>query len=115
VVASLQASGLPVTGIVAYTAENDPNKLLGRPGQYIGKVSWKDSRAGQSASEATVEWFGDDQSFNARFTYLDGIIKSSPLLLQYMYKNDARRAIARVPKELTPVQAGDYEVWLKKL
>ena len=113
--ASLGKSGIATTDVIVYTADNDQNKLLGRPGQYVGKVNWTDMRAPAQKQQATVEIFADDASMQARFTYLDGILKSSPLLLQYMYRNDARRLIVRVPKELTPAQAGEYEAWLKTL
>lgn len=113
--ALLAKSGIATTDVIAYTADTDPNKLLGRPAQYVGKVNWTDPRAPAQKQQATVEIFADDASMQARFTYLDGILKSSPLFLQYMYRNDARRLIVRVPKELTPTQAAEYESWLKTL
>ena len=111
----LAKSGIVTTDVIVYTADTDPNKLLGRPGQYVGKVNWTDARVPTQKQQATVEIFADDASMQARFAYLDGILKSSPLFLQYMYRNDARRLIVRVPKELTPPQASDYETWLKTL
>jgi hypothetical protein len=44
VAASLRASGLPVSGVVVHTPETDPNHLLGRPGQYTGKIDFHDER-----------------------------------------------------------------------
>lgn len=111
--AALESSGFGVTNIVAFTAETDRNKLLGRPGQYIAKVSWRDPRAPDD--DATIEIFPDPASLQARFTYIDTIMKSSPLLLQWMFRNDARLALLRVPKDLTPDQAKQYENWLSKL
>jgi hypothetical protein len=113
--ALLAKSGIATGDVVVYTAETDTNHLLGRPGQYIGKVNWTDVRASSRKQEATVEIFGDDASLQARYTYLDGIFKSSPLFLQYMFRNETRRLILRVPKELTPTQASEYESWLKTL
>lgn len=40
VLLALQASGLPIGAYVAYTAETDANKLLGRLGQYLGKANF---------------------------------------------------------------------------
>src|SRR5947199_8233085 len=40
----LKSHGLPVGVSFTYTAANDLNHLLGRPGQYIGKVNFKDTR-----------------------------------------------------------------------
>ena len=51
---------------------------------------------------------------NARFTYVDTIMKSRAALPAVMYRNDARRLLLRVPHELTPDQAKGYEDWLKK-
>src|SRR5947209_6998946 len=36
IVQALKAKGLPIGEVFSYTAENDENKLLGRPGQYTG-------------------------------------------------------------------------------
>lgn len=80
-----------------YTAESNQNHLPGRPGQYVGKVSWTDARAPVQNSQAAAEIFADDASMQARFAYFDGILKSSPLLLQHIYRNDVRRLILRVP------------------
>src|SRR5258708_6830262 len=38
----LKAQGLPIGAGIIYTAENDANHLLGRPGQYTGKVNFID-------------------------------------------------------------------------
>src|SRR6266480_581810 len=38
----LKAKGLPIGAVTTYTAASDPNHLLGRPGQYTDKVSFKD-------------------------------------------------------------------------
>ena len=112
---AVNGSPFGITDVVIYTAETDKNKLLGRPGQYVGKVSWNDPRVASRSYEATIELFADKASMDARFTYIDAIIKSSPLLLQYMYRNDGRLAILRVPKDLTPTQAQAYADWFAKL
>ncbi|HEV8534504.1 MAG TPA: hypothetical protein VGR87_02130 [Candidatus Limnocylindria bacterium] len=111
--AALQASGLPVTNVRVLTADNDPNELLGRPNQYVGKVSWTDARV--QVGQPTAELFADDASMEARFTYLDNNFRRTPVAFQYMYRNDPKRILLRVPKDLTPAQAGEYETWLKKL
>lgn len=116
VAAAVRASGQPINDLVVYTAETDPNKLLGRPGQYIAKVSWKvPPIVAATRDDATIEIFADAASMQARYAYIDGIIKSSPLFLQWMYRNEARLAILRLPKELTPDQAKAWEDWFKKI
>lgn len=114
--AALQTSGLPVSSIVVYTGENDPNRLLGRPGQYTGKVSWHDDRARpHDDPESTVELFATFADLDRRAKYLDAIISSSSLFGQYMYRDDDRLALLRVPFDLTPDQAPQYQAWLAGL
>ena len=60
---ALTAAGIAVADVRAFTAENDPNQLLGRPGQYVAKVSWKDTRA--QDVDATIEVFADDAALQA--------------------------------------------------
>jgi hypothetical protein len=43
-VAALKASGLPIAEVKAYTADDDPEHLLGRPGQYTSKADFRDTR-----------------------------------------------------------------------
>ena len=39
VIAALRSAGLPIGAVRSYTETNDPNKLMGRPGQY-GADPW---------------------------------------------------------------------------
>lgn len=112
---ALAASGLPVSDVVVYTDETDVNHLLGRPGQYVAKINWTDTRVPQQVQEATIEAFADMPSMENRFKYLDTIIKSAAIFNQWMYRNDAVRLLLRAPHELTPSQAKDYETWLAGL
>lgn len=90
-----------------HTEETDPNKLLGRPGQYLAKVNWT-----ERGGEATIEVYPDAESAKKRAEYVETIGKNSPMLLQYVYVHPTRHAVLRLPKELTPKQA---EVWRKIL
>jgi hypothetical protein len=110
---ALIASGLPVANVRVLNAETDPNALLGKPDQYVGKVYWSDTRV--LAGQPTAELFADDATMAARFAYLDNNFKQTASPAQYMYRNDARRVLLRVPTTLTRAQATEYEEWLKKL
>ena len=116
---SLGGSGLPVEAMVIYTADTDPNHLLGRPGQYTGKVSWHDIRAGDLVDgitpESTIETFDSLTDLQRRATYMNAIINASPLFGQYMFEDDAHLALLRVPFALTADQAADYQAWLAAL
>lgn len=117
VATSLRGSGLPTTGVQVFTAETDPNKLLGRPDQYTAKVSWFDSRVEpqDGLTSATVEVFSDAASLDARFKYTDAIQKSTSAFAQYIYRNDGRRVLLRLPHDLTAAQAAEYQRWLATL
>lgn len=41
---ALKQAGLPVTGLVAVTAATDRDHLLGKPGSYTSKVTFRDAR-----------------------------------------------------------------------
>ena len=112
---SLQASGLPVTQVVIHTTESDPNKLLGRPGQYTVKLTWTDSRAPEEEGRCTIEVFPDDTAMRARATYTATIAATGGIFARYQYLKAERRALLRLPSDLTPAQAAEYEAWLRRL
>lgn len=110
----LKAAGLPISEIFAFTAENDPNHLLGRPGQYTSKVAWRDSRVPLQTSEwqhevsdgGGIEVCATLEEATRRFTSVEEISQSSPLFAEYDYQ--AGQAILRISKVLTPAQAEAY-------
>lgn len=109
VVNKFQQAGLPIGEVIYYTEETCPNGLLGRPGQYIGKASWEDTRIEQFGDEpkgGTVEVFDSENNLIARKNYLEPLIEQ-PMFLQYMFifKNVIVRLEGR---DLTPSQAEEY-------
>lgn len=102
---------LPMTNIQFFTAENDTNELLGRPSQYIGKASWKDSRFEDAGG--TVEVFKNNKDLKNRKEYLESVFEEYPIFVQYMYVHE--NAILRVDKSLTPAQAEKYKTNLENL
>lgn len=113
VAAALGASGLPVSDVRVLTAETDPNKLLGRPGQYVGKINWRDGRAGEDACK--LEVFADRASMQRWVDYTGGLAKASPLLVEYVEPHPSKPAVMRLPKELTPDQVAAYRAWFARL
>jgi hypothetical protein len=99
------------------TAANDPDHLLGRPGQYTSKVTFTDSRIkaadvvdpskGSVDLGGEVEVFGDAASAKARAKYIQTVTKSLPALAEYDYVHGA--VLVRVSHYLTPAQAGGYK------
>jgi len=118
----LKAHGLPIGVSFTYSAANDLNHLLGRPGQYIGKVNFKDTRItgyGQGANISvsdggSIEVFATTTEAKKRFAYLQAISKSGVgLFAEYEYLDGV--AILRISNQLTPDQATQYQVALKAL
>ncbi len=95
-----------MTNITVVTAENDENKLLGRPNQYVQKITWKDSRSKDSNVDCSVEFFNNKEDATARKTYIQNIIKSMPMLTQYIEQNN--KALLRIDGVLTPDQSKEY-------
>lgn len=111
----LKAAGLPIGKYVEYTAETDSNKLLGRPGQYIGKVNFEDSRIDEDTNnlDNSIEVFANETDLNNRAAYVKAITEKVPFLVQYQYVH--KNVLLRLHKALTPTQASEYEAALKKL
>jgi hypothetical protein len=111
VVTALADAGLPIDNIIVFTAETDDATLLGRPNQYTSRVKFADTRADQakdtSPTGGCVEFFNNSADADARYKYLDEIIKSIPMFAQYLYLTD--NVILRIDGDLTPEQADEYK------
>lgn len=111
------ASAKPAT---VYTAESDPNKLLGRPGGYVSKADLTDDRAKPKLEEdavqqgGSVEIFEDPSEAEDRAKYIADTLKAAKIFgTEYHYVNGG--ILLRVSGALTPDQAAEYEAALKKL
>jgi hypothetical protein len=112
VIAALKSAGLPIGGVRSYTASTDPNKLLGRPGQYTGKANFRDRRLAptkdfDTTSGGSVETFENRDDAKRRYDYVSAITKGSPLFAEYDYLEG--NTFLRLSHELTPAQAKVYE------
>lgn len=104
------------------TAENDPNKLLGRPQQYTSKVTFTDSRIPATEVEGlekddalrggAVEVFETAANAKDRAEYIQSVTKEMPGLTEYHYVSGP--VLVRVSHYLTPRQAADYEAALSR-
>lgn len=111
VIEAFKGASLPMVSIVPKTAESDPNKLLGRPHQYIEKIDFKDKRV--KDGEVYVETFNNLDDLQSRFEYVDEIAKKMPMVAQYQIKH--KNVLVRLDKEFTPAQVAEYEKALKGL
>lgn len=118
---ALQSEGLPIEEIKVFTAENDPNELLGRPDQYTSKVNFIDSRAKSDLTDiddigiedgGSIEVFENEEDAKNRFEYVSEITKT-PILAEYDYV--VRNVLLRLSKKLEPEQAQEYEDKLKEI
>ena len=118
VIKELQAAGVPIDASQELTATNDPNELLGRPGQYTGKAFFQDARLPaeknsihpeliDAESGGSVEVFASKADAQTRADYVRGITEGSGALAEYSYLQGA--VFIRVTKKLTPDQAKVYE------
>ena len=121
VVAGLVAKVDSAKATVVFTAENDPNKLLGRPNGYTSKASFtdirikandvKDDRTGSVDQGGSVEVYADGVGAAARKKFIDDTMKATPILgTEYSYVDGP--VLLRVSQALTPDQAGEYETAL---
>jgi hypothetical protein len=106
---------------VVYTADTDPNHLLGTPNSYTSKATFTDSRittpdipdpqSGNLQAGGSVEVFADASDATIRQQYLRQLEKNPPLLgTEYTFTDGA--ALLRVSSKLTPTQAAQYQAAL---
>ena len=116
VIKQLQAAGVPIDASRELTAKNDPNELLGRPGQYTGKAFFHDARVPaekdspelmDADSGGSVEVFASEADAKNRADYVRSLTEGSGLFAEYSYLHGT--AFIRVTKKLTPDQAKVYE------
>lgn len=110
---ALKSQGLPIEDVRTYTAATDPNSLLGRPGQYIGKADFVDARQTGEGTSYTIEVFDNEAAAKARRDYIEAVTKNVPFLLEYQILDG--KTLVRLDKALTPDQVEQYRQVLKKV
>ena len=105
--------------VIVYDEQSDPNGLLGRPGQYIGKADFIDSRIEMNQNPTmtdemkeggTLECFENESTCNSRYEELcrlSGADMGAFGVNAYIYKYD--QAIFRVSYDVTPSDAAAYQ------
>jgi hypothetical protein len=119
----LAGAGLPLRTTVVYTAANDPDNLLGRPGGYTSKIAFADPRIGRDRVAGTdtdaierggsIEVYPDVAAASARVDYLRTVSSASPRLAEYTYLQAG--VVLRLSRHLTQDAAAGYEGTLKRL
>ncbi len=110
---ALQSTGLPIGDYRAYTAEDDPNELLGRPGGYVSKVNFIDTTIGPGSSifdvseGGSIEVFETNANAQSRNDYIASLIEELPILTEYDFLEGT--VLLRVSSSLTPDEAAVYQ------
>lgn len=111
IINQLEDAEYPIDNVISYTEADDPNELLGRPGQYIQKVNFADMRLEQDDTSdpvgGSIEIFENQKDCSERQEYLQEVGTSMPEFVEYNYQFD--NILIRVSKELEPDQAEDYK------
>lgn len=112
VLAKLTPAG--ATKPVVVTAETDPNKLLGRPGQYTARGGFDlpggdpEGETGRIERGGIVEIHPDAAAAAARAKYIADSLKANPILgVEYHYP--AGPVLVRVTGKVTPANAKKVE------
>lgn len=100
-----------------YTADTDPNHLLGKPNSYTSEATFTDNRIspadtagvrpGSIQKGGSVEVFANASSATIRQQRLAQLEKNAPLLASEYTFTDGP-ALLRVSGRLTPAQAAEY-------
>lgn len=113
----LKAAGLPIRKVVVFNERTDPNQALGRPGQYVAKASWVDSRTNPPEAEpgvpastddgGSVETFLTEDDARRRVDRIEGVQQAVALAgTEYHYR--VGRVVLRLSSKLTPADAEHY-------
>jgi hypothetical protein len=110
VVTAFTSAGLPVGKVEVYDASTDSNQLLGRPGQYVAKFNFADTRLEQPEGDmvgGSVETFKSAEDLKTRQAYIAKLAKQLSLAVEYEYTDGLM--LLRLDKALTPDQAAAYD------
>ncbi|WP_345612516.1 hypothetical protein [Pseudonocardia adelaidensis] len=124
VIARLAARIPTARSSIVYSAQTDPNQLLGTPNLYVSKAAFTDTRIDPAQAKDTeigsvelggsVEVFLDEADARARKQYIDETIADLPIdVSEYSYVRG--QVLLRLSRRLPPEQAAEYESALDAL
>lgn len=89
IISHLDEANYPIGSTISYTKKSDPNKLLGRPKQYIEKINFSDLRIEQEDENiplgGSIEIFKNKRDCQSRLKYLQKAVQNY-LLTEYDYQ-----------------------------
>lgn len=107
---ALKKDSKNIDKIIVYTADTDPNKLMGKTGAYTGKAAFSDKRYKQDKKDpigGSIEVFGTQDDAEARYDYIKSITQKMQFLQEYMYRNG--KYLLRISGDLKASQAEEYQ------
>jgi hypothetical protein len=119
VLTGLVEAGLPIGDHISYTAETDPNALLGRPGGYLSKVNFYDTSLARSSTDysigdgGSIEVYPDSAGAESRSDYIKTIGQAFSPGVEYHFL--AKNVLLRLGYRLLPEQAEEYRQALEDL
>jgi len=116
IVAAFKDAGLPIGTVEIYDAANDPNEMLGRPGQYTAKFNFADTRLEQSGEDVrggSIESFDNEKDLQNWADYIKSIGEDMPIFAEYQYTSGLM--LLRLDKGLAPDQAAEYDAVFQTL
>jgi hypothetical protein len=118
VVKALKKNDLPIGDQLVYTAESDPDKLMGQTGQYTSKVHFIDTTQQEDTkvvmlNGGSVEIFENNKDAINRINYISKLAKSEPMYDEYDYVQG--KILLRLTKNLPSTHGKKYEDALKKI
>lgn len=109
VVKAFKAANLPLGQLEFFTAASDPNKLLGKPNQYIEKATWQTTEKIVHA----VEGFASQADVKARKTSVEAAAQTGAQPAEYVYAH--KNILLRLHHEMIAETAAKFEQALKSL
>ncbi len=107
ILARVQSAGVGVTAGIVQDEDTDPNRLLGRPGGYVGRASFDlpggatDARPGDVDRGGVIEVFPTVDAASRRARYIAGVVAAAPELAGE-YDTQHGRVLLRITRSVGP-------------
>lgn len=105
-VSSFKEAGFPISDVEIYDENTDPNAVLGRPGEYIGKFNFTHEPKPETYQYLTIEIFEKSADAKKREAYIVEINEAMGFMGEYTYLDSIY--LLRIPFDLTTEEAELY-------
>ena len=112
-VSALEDAGFPILDVEIYDENTDPNAVLGRPGEYIGKFNFTHEPKPETYQLLTIEIFEKEADAKKRSAYVEETIEDLGFMGEYIYLDSVY--LLRIPYDLTAEEAELYNKAFKQI